>query len=108
MAKTPKEELKKAFGYLRVSSTGQIEGDGFPRQRADISRWAAANGVTIVRWFEERGISGKTELENRPALQELMVALASNGVRTVCIEKLDRLARDLMVQETILAEFRKQ
>lgn len=103
-----KQPLKKAFGYLRVSSNGQIEGDGFPRQRTDITRWATANGVKIVRWFEERGVSGKTELENRPALQDLLIALASNGVRTVCIEKLDRLARDLMVQETILAEFRKQ
>lgn len=99
---------KKAFGYLRVSSSGQIEGDGFPRQRAAITKWAAANGLQIVRWFEERGVSGKTELENRPALQDLLEALASNGVRTVVIEKLDRLARDLMVQETILAEFRKQ
>lgn len=104
----PTKDLIKAFGYLRVSSNGQIEGDGFPRQRATIERWAAANGIIIVRWFEERGVSGKTDLENRPALQELMVALASNGVRTVLIEKLDRLARDLMVQETILAEFRKQ
>jgi len=99
---------KKAFGYLRVSSNGQIDGDGFPRQRAAITKWAAANGIKIVRWFEERGVSGKTELENRPALQELLEALASNGVRTVVIEKLDRLARDLMIQETILAEFRKQ
>jgi len=99
---------KKCFAYLRVSSNGQIDGDGFPRQRAAIKRWADANGVQIVRWFEERGVSGKTELENRPALQDLLEALASNGVRTVVIEKLDRLARDLMVQETILAEFRKQ
>jgi DNA invertase Pin-like site-specific DNA recombinase len=30
-------------------------------------------------------------------LHELMVALLSNGVGTVVIEKLDRLARDLMV-----------
>lgn len=100
--------LKKAFGYLRVSSNGQIDGDGFPRQRAAILKWAAANGIQIVRWFEERGVSGKTELENRPALQDLLEALAANGVRTVVVEKLDRLARDLMVQETILAEFRKQ
>jgi DNA invertase Pin-like site-specific DNA recombinase len=105
---TTKYDLRKAFGYLRVSSNGQSEGDGFPRQRGTIKRWAAANGIVIVQWFEEKGVSGKTDLENRPALQELMVALASNGVRTVLIEKLDRLARDLMVQETILAEFRKQ
>jgi DNA invertase Pin-like site-specific DNA recombinase len=36
-----------------------------------------------------------------------MAALHSNGVRTVIVEKLDRLARDLMVQETIIADLRK-
>jgi hypothetical protein len=30
-----------------------------------------------------------------------MTALYANGVRTVIIEKIDRLARDLMVRETI-------
>src|SRR5690349_21314915 len=36
-----------------------------------------------------------------------MTALHANGVRVVIIEKLDRLARDLMVQETIIADLRK-
>jgi DNA invertase Pin-like site-specific DNA recombinase len=44
---------------------------------------------------------------NRPAWQELMATLHSNGVRTIVIEKLDRLARDLMVQETAIADLRK-
>jgi DNA invertase Pin-like site-specific DNA recombinase len=38
---------------------------------------------------------------------ELMEALARNGTRLVLIEKLDRLARDLLVQETILGDLRK-
>src|SRR5215813_10246480 len=36
-----------------------------------------------------------------------MMALHSNGVQAVIVEKLDRLARDLMVQETIIADLRK-
>jgi DNA invertase Pin-like site-specific DNA recombinase len=36
-----------------------------------------------------------------------MTALHSNGVRKVIVEKLDRLARDLVVQETIIADLRK-
>jgi DNA invertase Pin-like site-specific DNA recombinase len=100
------ENTKKAFGYLRVSSNGQVDGDGFPRQREAITKWAAAHGVTIVRWFEEKGVSG-TLLE-RPALSEMMVALMGNGVHTVVVEKLDRLARDQMVQETIIQSLLKQ
>ncbi|MBK5290545.1 MAG: hypothetical protein JJE04_02485 [Acidobacteriia bacterium] len=30
---------------------------------------------------------------------ELLTALHSNGVRTILIERLDRLARDLMIQK---------
>lgn len=97
----------KAFGYLRVSGKGQLDGDGFPRQRSAIKAYAAAQGIRVVRWFEEQGISGTKDLENRPALQELMLALHSNGTRLVLIEKLDRLARDLMVQETIIGDLRK-
>lgn len=98
----------KAFAYLRVSGKGQIEGDGFPRQLAAVKAYAKTNEVKIVRVFEERGIAGKTDLENRPALLEMLEALASNGVRLVLIEKLDRLARDLMVQETIIGDMRKR
>lgn len=55
--------------------------------------------------YREEGVSGTKE--SRPAWCDLMTALHSNGVRTVVIEKLDRLARDLVVQETIIADLRK-
>src|SRR6267154_5125312 len=100
--------MDKAYGYLRVSSQGQVEGDGFARQRAAIESYAKAHGVKIVRWFEEKGVSGTKDLADRPALQEMLVALLSNGIHKVIIEKLDRLARDLMVQETILGDMRKR
>lgn len=97
----------KAFAYLRVSGKGQVSGDGFPRQREATKRYAQANGVKLVREFREEGISGGSDLADRPALSEMRDALLSNGVRLVLIERLDRLARDLMIQESILADFRK-
>jgi DNA invertase Pin-like site-specific DNA recombinase len=99
--------LMKAFAYLRVSGKGQIEGDGFPRQLAAIKAYAAANELSIVRVFREEGVSGSVENMNRPEWQELMALLHSNGIRTIIIEKLDRLARDLMVQETAIADIRR-
>jgi DNA invertase Pin-like site-specific DNA recombinase len=41
------------------------------------------------------------------AWSELMTALHSNGVRTVIVERLDRLAREPIVQEAIVADLRK-
>lgn len=99
--------MNKAFAYLRVSGKGQVDGDGFTRQLGAIKAYAAANGIKIVRVFREEGVSGTVDNMNRPAWQELMATLHSNGVRFILIEKLDRLARDLMVQETAIADLRK-
>lgn len=96
----------KAFAYLRVSGLGQVSGDGFTRQREAIERYAAAHDIEIVEWFEERGVSGKTEWEERPAWSEMIGRL--NGVRTILVEKLDRLARELFIQEYILRDLGKR
>jgi DNA invertase Pin-like site-specific DNA recombinase len=94
---------KKAFGYLRVSGKSQVEGDGFPRQKAAIQKWAKANGYRIVQWFTEEGVSGT--LESREALDAMLVALMSNGVDTVIVEALHRFSRDLRVQENLIHEY---
>jgi DNA invertase Pin-like site-specific DNA recombinase len=100
--------MTKAFAYLRVSGKSQVTGDGFPRQLEAIRRYAKANDIRITEVFHEKAVGGATELENRPALMALMEALEANGTKLVLIEKLDRLARDLMVQETIIADLRKR
>jgi DNA invertase Pin-like site-specific DNA recombinase len=99
--------MVKAFGYLRVSGKGQVDGDGFPRQLQAINGYAAAHDITIVKVFREKGVTGSKESMDRPAFAEMMTALHSNGVRTIIIEKLDRLARDLMVQEATIADLQK-
>jgi DNA invertase Pin-like site-specific DNA recombinase len=99
--------MTKAHAYLRVSGKGQVEGDGFTRQLKAIREYAAAHDIKIVNVYREEGVSGTKDLENRPALLDLMTALHSNGVKLVLVEKLDRLARDLMVQETIIGDLRK-
>ncbi|HEX5426579.1 MAG TPA: recombinase family protein [Candidatus Acidoferrales bacterium] len=96
---------KKAFAYLRVSGRDQVLGDGFDRQLEACHAFAAAQDYDIVEVFREKGVSGTKELDDRPALSELFAALEENGVKTVLIEKLDRLARDLMVQEAIIKDF---
>jgi DNA invertase Pin-like site-specific DNA recombinase len=99
--------MTKAHAYLRVSGKGQVEGDGFTRQLKAIREYAAAHDIKILNVYREEGVSGTKESADRPAWSELVTALHANGVRVVIIEKLDRLARDLMVQETIIADLRK-
>ena len=97
----------KTFSYLRVSGKGQIDGDGFKRQQETMSKYAKANRLEIVREFRDEGVSGTKEALDRPGLTDLFVALKANGVRLVLVENATRIARDLMVSEIILAEFRK-
>jgi DNA invertase Pin-like site-specific DNA recombinase len=103
MEQNQKSALRKAFAYLRVSGKSQVEGDGFPRQKAAIQKWAKANGYRIVQWFTEEGVSGT--LESRAALDAMLVALMSNGVDTVIVEALHRFSRDLRVQENLIHQY---
>jgi DNA invertase Pin-like site-specific DNA recombinase len=96
----------KAFSYLRVSGKGQVLGDGFPRQRESVEKYAKAHGFIIEEEFRDEGISGTTELGDRDGLARLLERIASNGVRTVLVERSDRVARDLLVGEVILGQFR--
>lgn len=100
--------MTKAYGYIRVSGKGQVNGDGLVRQETAIREYAEKNGYELVGIFREEGVSG-TEAD-RPELARLMFDLEENGhgIKTVLIERIDRLARDLMVQEFILQDFQKQ
>jgi DNA invertase Pin-like site-specific DNA recombinase len=94
------------FGYLRVSSRGQAdeEKDGLIRQRLSIEKYAESNGLVVVGWYQD-AITGVTDLEGRPGLSSLMAALGE--VRTVVVADVSRLARDLMVQESIILDMKR-
>jgi DNA invertase Pin-like site-specific DNA recombinase len=98
----------KAYAYLRVSGKGQVEGDGFERQLLAIKKYGLAHNIRIVKVFREQGVSGTTDWDDRKAFTEMMAELLANGTRTVLVENLSRLARDLMVQESIIRDFREK
>ncbi|HEV2198394.1 MAG TPA: recombinase family protein [Bryobacteraceae bacterium] len=100
--------MTKAFAYLRVSGKGQVAGDGFPRQLAAIDVYCKTNGVAVARVYREKGVSGTLDGMDRPAWVEMVGCILANGVKTIIIEKLDRLARDLMIQEHILEDLRRR
>lgn len=90
-----------AYGYPRVSGAAQALGYGIPRQQELIQSFANRNGYALAGWYAETH-TGTTE--ERPALTEMLRVMIGNGVRVVIVESLDRLARDLMVQNLLLAK----
>lgn len=98
-------QVSPTLTYLRVSGRGQIEGDGFDRQREALGRFAKANGLQIIQEYRDEGISGTRELADRPGLAALLDHVESNGVKVILVERADRLARDLMISEVIIDQF---
>lgn len=96
-----------AVAYLRVSGKGQVEGDGFPRQRQAIAAFAKRHGFELLEEYRDEGVSGTRELDDRPGLARVLDRVAHNGVKVVLVERADRMARDLMVSEVILDQFRQ-
>lgn len=94
------------FGYCRVSGMGQAEGEGIPRQREAIERYARENALKAAKIFVEVGISGTLNWEDRPAWIDMMSEAEPGDM--VIVERLDRLARDLGIQEYVLREMKKR
>lgn len=99
----------KVFAYLRVSDVSQVKGDGYGRQEKACQEYADNHNMVIVQAYKE-AISGTKDTEYRPVLASLLVSLEQNGhgVKTVLIERLDRLARDYFIQETILRDLQSK
>lgn len=94
---------KKIIGYCRVSTDNQKDEGTIDLQRQALKEYADAKGYELVKIFEDEGVSGG--LEDRAGLAELFSFLEdkeNKGVEAVLIFKLDRLARDLYIQEHLI------
>jgi len=101
--------MTKVAGYIRVSTKGQAEhGGGLENQADTIREYCTANGLDLVDLYEDAGVSGANGIESRDALPELLGDLDAGLFEAVVIVRLDRLARDLMLQETIIADVVKR
>lgn len=102
----------RIYAYCRVSSRGQIDGDGIPRQREAIRVFCEQNKLNHCGEFAEKGVPGKTEAANRPAWSDMLECIKNrrdNGtdmVEAVVIERMDRLARCLITSEMLLTMLR--
>ena len=87
--------LINAVGYIRVSTKAQAGEDrcGKEAQKQAIEQYAAENGYTIVKWYEDE-ISGVKD--NRPAFDQILYGdnVTNPPYEAVIAYKSDRIARD--------------
>ena len=101
------KNARNAVSYVRVSGLGQRDGDGPERQRQAIARAAKRERLHMVREFSDLGVSGTTEGADRPGMAQLLAEVVALGATVVLVEKADRIARDVLVSELLLRQFRQ-
>lgn len=95
----------------RVSTAGQAaDGYGLPAQEKDGRRWARAQQEPRVRIVHmvtdgdiKSGKSGTSLLDERPGLMTAVEWIAEGKADGILAPNLDRLARELTVQEAVLS-----
>jgi DNA invertase Pin-like site-specific DNA recombinase len=94
----------RLVGYPRVSTRGQVRADvSLPNQAREIRAWADRNGHRVVAMLPEKGVSGALDLDGRDALASAVELIAGGRADGLVCYSLDRLAREITVQEAILA-----
>src|SRR5215217_6107755 len=95
----------KVVVYVRVSTGKQVEeGLGLVDQEHTCRAWARQHGHQVLAVFRDQGVSGTKELEHRLGLAEALAAVKDGRAGAIVVYRLDRLARDLVMQEQLLAE----
>lgn len=95
MSRRSRSDSSSAVAYVRVSTDEQALGP--EAQRAAVERWAQGNGVRIVGWHEDIGVSGGAPLEERPGLSAALAELQARRAGLLVVAKRDRVARDVLV-----------
>lgn len=98
-------DRRRGVGYRRVSTNGQAEnGFGLDVQGDDLTAHCEAQRIVLVAVLTDEGESGGDGLETREELAKALRMLRDGEADVLVVPRLDRLARDVILQETLLRE----
>ena len=85
----------KVYGYVRVSTLMQVDGESLDTQSRQIQNYAGSKGWDLQHdsIFVEAGVSGSTDFQRRPQGQRLLNGLVRGD--TIIFAKLDRAFRNV-------------
>jgi DNA invertase Pin-like site-specific DNA recombinase len=96
----------RALGYVRVSTVEQVSGFGLDVQERAIRDYCRANRIHLVNVLRDEGQSGSNGLDSRVGLSDALARLERRDAETLVVYRMDRLARDFVLQETIVERLR--
>jgi len=94
----------RLLAYSRTFSLNGAGQDSLDAQEEACRSWAQANGSEAVASFRDEALSGALPAEQRPGLLAALVALENGEADGLILHRIDRLARELHVQEAALAQ----
>lgn len=100
--------MTTVYGYVRVSSMGQVEGESLETQAKQIESYAISKGWNVFNSniYVEAGVSGGTEFQQRPESVRLLSVLQSGDI--VIFTKLDRAFRNVRNAFNTLHELKEK
>jgi DNA invertase Pin-like site-specific DNA recombinase len=95
--------------YLRVSTDQQADaGQGLDIQEQACRAWLRAQRHRLAGVYTDAGRSGTSDIADRPGLAAAAALLVDDRADGLLVYRLDRLARDVVLQEQLLAELHRQ
>lgn len=80
--------------YIRVSTEKQLDGAGPAQQRANITAYAMQHGLSVTYWCTDDE-TGTTE--DREQIQLLLTKARAGELKTLLVDRIDRLGRRVSV-----------
>ncbi|HXF72501.1 MAG TPA: recombinase family protein [Actinomycetota bacterium] len=99
---------ERAIGYARVSTAEQVQGFGLEVQERAIREWARSNRIRLLGVERDEGAPGSNGLDQRPGLARALARLEAGQAECLVVYRLDRLARDLVLQETTVRRLERR
>jgi DNA invertase Pin-like site-specific DNA recombinase len=95
--------------YLRVSTDQQADtGQGLSIQEEACRAWLRRERHRLVEVCSDAGRSGSLDVGHRPGLARALALIGADRADGILVHRLDRLARDLVLQEQLLAELHRR
>jgi DNA invertase Pin-like site-specific DNA recombinase len=96
----------RLVAYLRVSGREQVRHHGLTVQEAEVRAWAIDQGYRVMRIHQDAASAGG-DAAVRPGLVDALEEVKAGRVGGVVVQRLDRIARDLVAQEAFISEVRR-
>jgi site-specific DNA recombinase len=101
-------ESTQAIGYVRNSTSNQQKGGTIIYQQRAIYSFGTSNNILVKSMFSDEAVSGTVELSKRKGVLELIGFLETHReIKILIIYSLDRIARDLWIQEQFILLMKK-